>query len=52
MLFISIYFSWAALIKKYQENLQAERRANPDEGVVQKTVEKAQGLVDKITGND
>lgn len=39
-------------IKKYQENLKAERRANPDEGVVQKTVEKAQGLVDKITGND
>lgn len=36
--------------KEYRENLAAERRANPDEGFVQKTLEKAENIVDKVTG--
>lgn len=36
----------------YEENLKAERKANPDEGIVQKTVEGAKGLVNKVTGNE
>ncbi len=38
--------------KVYEENLKEERRENPGEGVVQKTVEGAEKLVDKVTGND
>lgn len=39
-------------MKVYRENLEAERKANPDEGFVQKTVEKAENLVDKVTGKE
>ncbi len=38
--------------KVYEENLKAEGRANPDEGIVQKTVEGTKDLVDKVTGNE
>lgn len=38
--------------KVYEENLKEERRENPGEGVVQKTVEGAEKLVDKVTGKD
>ena len=38
--------------KVYEENLKEERKANPGEGIVQKTVEGAEKIVDKVTGND
>ena len=38
--------------KIYEENLKEERKENPGEGVVQKTVEGTKDLVNKVTGND
>lgn len=38
--------------KVYEENLKEERKENPGEGLVQKTVEGAGKLVDKVTGNE
>lgn len=38
--------------KVYEENLKEERKANPGEGIVQKTVEGAEKIVDKVTGNN
>lgn len=38
--------------KVYEENLKEERKANPGEGIVEKTVQGAEKLVDKVTGND
>lgn len=38
--------------KVYEDNLKAERRANPDEGIVQKAVEGTKDLVNKVTGNE
>lgn len=36
--------------KVYRENLKAERQAHPDEGLVEKAVEKTEELVNKVTG--
>lgn len=38
--------------KVYKENLKGYKQENPDEGILQKAVEGAKGLVDKTTAND
>ena len=38
--------------KVYEENLKAERKENPGEGIVEKTVQGAGKLVDKVTGKE
>ncbi len=38
--------------KVYRENLKAEKKSNPGEGLVQKTIEGAGKLVDKVTGKE
>ena len=38
--------------KVYEENLKEERKENQGEGVVQKTLEGAEKLVEKVTGNN
>ena len=38
--------------KVYEENLKEERKENPDEGIVEKTVQGAGKLVDKVTGKE
>ena len=36
--------------KVYEQNLKAYKKSNPDEGIVEKTVEGAKELVEKVTG--
>lgn len=36
--------------KVYRENLKEERQAHPDEGLVEKAVEGAKDVVNKVTG--
>lgn len=38
--------------KVYEENLKEYKKENPDEGLVEKTVEGAEKLVDKVTGKE
>lgn len=38
--------------KVYEENLKEFKKENPDEGLVEKTVEGAEKLVDKVTGKE
>ena len=38
--------------KVYEENLKEERKENPGEGIVEKTVQGAGKLVDKVTGKE
>ena len=38
--------------KVYEENLKEYKKENPGEGLVQKTVEGAEKLVNKVTGNE
>lgn len=40
------------LDKVYEENLKEERKENPGEGVVEKTLQGAEKLVDKVTGKE
>lgn len=38
--------------KVYEKNLKAYKEVNPDEGLIQKTVEGTKELVEKVTGKE
>ena len=38
--------------KAYEENLKAYKKANPDEGLLERTVEGTKDLVNKVTAKD